>query len=109
VQFAIWTIMGSLAYNSVTHRGPYTAPDQAKTDALVALADKAYSQNWLTPSFLNDVLIWTPASANTSQRFITYETNPLYYTPEPGTMVFMGTGVLLIVLGRIRLGRGKRS
>jgi hypothetical protein len=109
VQYAIWTIMGSLLQNTVTGRGPYTTPDPTKTQTLIDLADKAYAQNWLTPKFLNDVLIWTPNSANTSQRFITYETNPQYFTPEPGTMIFMGTGVLLIALGRIRFGRAKRQ
>jgi len=89
ISMAIWQLMGTLG----------STPQDPKAQPYVALAQSAFIQGLITAPFLSSINIWSPGPGVTAQRFITAA------TPEPGTLVFMGTGVLLIALGRIRRRR----
>jgi hypothetical protein len=105
-QYAIWTIMSTLPSGGVP------TAFQAATSLLVSEAQNAYKNGLIknttsAPSYLSQVYIWTPTGGG-SQSFVTLVNNPDMIhaaIPEPGTMIFMGTGVLLMALGRIRRRR----
>ena len=94
VSLAIWQLMGTLVQNGQT-----TQADPA-AQHFIDIATAAYTSGQITSSFLSGVDIWhpgTPGSGSTAeQRFI------VATTPEPGTVIFLGTGVLLIALSQIR-------
>jgi hypothetical protein len=107
VQFAIWSIMSTLPTGVLVD-----VNNNKNALALVTQAVAFYNQykntSYLNPavagSFMNGVRFWTPDGSaanglpNGNQRFVTV-------TPEPGTVVFLGTGVLLLALSRIRRRR----
>jgi hypothetical protein len=97
ISMAIWQLMGTLTQN-----GNSTPPDPAAQN-FIDLATAAYNSGQISSSFLSSVDIWnpgTPGSGSTAeQRFI------VATTPEPGTMLFLGTGALLMALSRIRRRR----
>jgi hypothetical protein len=97
ISLAIWQLMGTLVQN-----GQSTRADPA-AQHFIDLAITAHNSGEITSSFLNSVEIWhpgTPGSGSTAeQRFI------VATIPEPGTMVFLGTGLALIALSRIRRRR----
>jgi hypothetical protein len=105
-QYAIWTIMNTLPSGGVP------TAFQAATNLLVTEAKNAYKDGLIkntpsAPSYLSQVYIWTPTGGG-SQSFVTLVNNPDMIhsaVPEPGTMIFMATGVLLMALGRIRRRR----
>jgi hypothetical protein len=94
VSMAIWQLMGTLTQN-----GSSTLPDPAAQHFL-DIATTAYTNGQISSSFLNSVNIWhpgTPGSGSTAeQRFIEAT------TPEPTTLVFLGSGLLLFALHQIR-------
>jgi hypothetical protein len=97
ISMAIWQLMGTLTQN-----GQSTPADPA-AQHFIDLATTAYNSGQITSSFLSSVNIWnpgTPGSGSTAeQRFI------VATTPEPGTVVILGSGLLLIALSRIRRHR----
>jgi hypothetical protein len=97
------------------------ATSETNTPNAIAYAALAVSEVQNHPTvfaigstFMNTVLVWTPSVFTASsgstiisgnQRFISAGSMPpgvLTSTPEPGTVVFLGTGVLLMALSRIR-------
>ena len=106
IQMAIWKIMGTLGATPEDPTRPAnTTITYAQTFASMAL--DAYNNGIIKP--LSNFSVWAPDSFSASQRFVVAVKDDQLFAPEPGTTVFMGTGVLLIALGRIRRGRGKRS
>lgn len=98
ISMAIWQIMGTLDLN-----GSHTPPDPAAAP-YIRLAESAYSSGRISDEFLSDVKIWSPASGVNSQRFITaVRDDDLFEStvPEPGTWIFLGSGILLMGLSRI--------
>lgn len=98
ISMAIWQIMGTLDLN-----GNHTPPDPAAAP-YIRLAESAYSSGRISDEFLSDVKIWSPASGVNSQRFITaVRDDDLFEStvPEPGTWIFLGSGILLMGLSRI--------
>jgi hypothetical protein len=97
ISMAIWQLMGTLTQN-----GSSTLPDPA-AQHFIDLATTAYNNGQISSSFLSSVNIWNPGTpgggSTAEQRFI--EAN----TPEPATLVFLGSGLLLIAFSRIRRGR----
>ena len=97
ISMAIWQLMGTLSQN-----GSSTPPDPA-AQQFIELATTAYNNGQISSSFLSGVNIWnpgTPGSPSTAeQRFI------VATTPEPTTLVFLGSGLLLIALSQIRRRR----
>jgi hypothetical protein len=97
ISMAIWQLMGTLTQN-----GNSTPADPA-AQQFIDIATTAYNSGQISSSFLSGVDIWhpgTPGSGSTAeQRFI------VATTPEPGTLLFLGTGVLLMALSRIRRRR----
>jgi hypothetical protein len=92
IAMAIWQLMGTLG---TTQADPAAAP-------YILLAQSAYSNHLIPASFLNNVTIWTPDQPGSSQRFITAvpdDSTITSATPEPGTAVFLGSGVVLLALG----------
>jgi|ERR1035438_312145 hypothetical protein len=111
IQTAIWDVMHTLPGVTVT--------GNALTDYNKAVSEVANNPTLFATgsAFMNTVLVWTPSpfTVNTgttivsgNQRFIGVGSltpqiiTTLTSTPEPGTMVFLGTGVLLMALSRIR-------
>jgi hypothetical protein len=97
ISMAIWQLMGTLGS---------TAPDPAALP-YIQMAQSAYNDGLIAP-YLSSFSIWTPSAGVSSQKFITairLDTMVLSATPEPGTVVFLGTGVLLMGLSRIRRRR----
>jgi hypothetical protein len=105
-QLAIWSVMGSLGGYTGAYNGDTTAQGY-KASAIAAVGDQV--KYGINSAFMSTVEIFTPASwvydvngnittIGTDQRFIVF-------TPEPGTIVLLGTGVLLLALGRIRRRR----
>jgi hypothetical protein len=94
ISMAIWQLMGTLTQN-----GSSTPPDPA-AQPFIDLATTAYLNGQISSSFLSGVNIWnpgTPDRASTAeQRFIEAS------TPEPATVVFLGSVLLPIALSRIR-------
>lgn len=98
ISMAIWQIMGTLDLD-----GNHTPPDPAAAP-YIRLAESAYSSGRISDEFLSDVKIWSPASGVNSQRFITaVRDDDLFEStvPEPGTWIFLGSGILLMGLSRI--------
>ena len=97
ISMAIWQLMGPLTQN-----GSSPPPDPA-AQHFIDIATTAYNNGQISNSFLSSVNIWnpgTPGSNSTAeQRFI------VATTPEPTTLVFLGSGLLLIALSRIRRRR----
>src|ERR1035438_6894894 len=63
-------------------------------------------QGRIPESFLDRVSVWTPQTPGSSQRFITALRDDSMIedaVPEPGTALFLSSGLLLLVLGRISL------
>ena len=94
VSMAIWQLMGTLTQN-----GSSTVPDPA-AQHFIDIATTAYTNGQISSSFLSSVNIWnpgTPDSGSTAeQRFI------VATTPEPSTLAFLGSGLLLISLHQVR-------
>ena len=101
MQLAIWSIMGTLPSGVTVSLTVNSAAYAYKQQAATFVSG---SSSAALSAFMSTVKIWTPdgwsptGSPTQNQRFITF-------TPEPGTMVFMGTGVLLLALSRIRRRR----
>jgi len=113
ISMAIWQIMGSLpTQDGIASNDPAAAP-------FVALAQDAwtnllqYPLNPLMVAFNSNVMVFAPTGS--TQRFVAaYSDSTLISaaysdsaltnaaTPEPGTMVLLGTGSLLIALGCAR-------
>jgi hypothetical protein len=94
VSMAIWQLMGTLTQN-----GSSTLPDPAAQQFL-DIATTAYTNGQISSSFLSSVDIWNPGTpgsgSSAEQRFI------VATTPEPTTLVFLGSGLLLFALHQIR-------
>jgi hypothetical protein len=105
VSLAIWSTMQTLGgtgftVSSTVNSGAYL--DFINAQNAVTGNPGMYAP---TSAFMSGFSIWTPTGwsatdTSASQRFIVFTP-----TPEPGTLAFMGTGVLLLVLGRIRRRR----
>lgn len=98
ISMAIWQLMGTMG---ATPLDPAAQP-------YVQLAQSAYSSGLITDEFLRSVSIWTPNRDVTSQRFITAVRDDgvtQSAIPEPGTVVFLLTGVLFMALSRVRRRR----
>jgi hypothetical protein len=108
ISMAIWQLMGTMG----------TTPNDPAAQPYIQLAQFADSDNAITPSFLGDVSIWTPTPAGSSQRFVTAirkdslifdalreDLAALDNAPEPGTIVLLSIGVLLMAFGGIRRRR----
>src|ERR1039457_5522568 len=97
ISMAIWQLMGTLSQN-----GSSTPPDPA-AQHFIELATTAYNGGQISSSFLSSVDIWNPGTpgrpTTAEQRFL------VATVPEPTTLVFLGSGLLLIALGRIRRRR----
>ena len=102
IQLAIWYIMGTLPSTLTVSSTVNTA-----AWAYVVKAQNAVAANPTLfaagSTFMNSVQIWMPTTG--TQRFITVGIEPPPGVPEPSTIVFLGTGLLLLALGRIRLRR----
>jgi hypothetical protein len=97
ISMAIWQLMGTLTQN-----GSSIPPDPA-AQYFVDLATTAYNNHQISSAFLSSVNIWnpgTPGSGSTAEQRFIYTA-----TPEPTTLVFLGSGLLLIALSRIRRRR----
>ena len=93
ISMAIWELMGTLGS---------TQPDPAAA-VYIQMAQSAYSEGRIPAAFLRNVSIWTPDQPGSEQRFMTaFRDDSMIQevVPEPGTAVFLGTGVLLVALGR---------
>lgn len=102
IAMAIWQLMGTLGS---------TAPDPA-AQPYVLLAQNAYAQGLLTPAFLNKVSIWTPNVASSSQRFVTAVRDDSVIkgvVPEPGTALYLGSGVLLAWISAVVFRRKRQT
>jgi hypothetical protein len=108
ISMAIWQLMGTMG----------ATPNDPAAQPYIQLAQFADSNNAITPSFLGDVSIWTPTPAGSSQRFVTAirkdslifdalreDLAALDNAPEPGTIVLLSIGVLLMAFGGIRRRR----
>jgi MYXO-CTERM domain-containing protein len=77
------------------------------------LAQYAYPHDLIPTTFLTSVSIWTPDQPGSQQRFMTAVRDDSMIQsalPEPGTAVFLGTGVLLLALaGGVAMRRRKHS
>jgi hypothetical protein len=77
------------------------------------VAQYAYSHGLIPAAFLTSVSIWTPDQPSSQQRFMTAVRDDSMVQsalPEPGTAVFLGTGVLLLALaGGVAMRRRKRA
>jgi hypothetical protein len=103
ISMAIWQIMGSLpTQDGIAGNDPAAAP-------FVALAQDAwtnllqYPLNPLMVAFNSNVMVFTPTGS--TQRFVAAYSDSAVIdaaTPEPGTMLLLGTGSLLMVLGCAR-------
>ena len=121
IQHAIWLVMGTL---NVTVDGPASLAAQNYFGAAVktlqnypSLFPQAGVQVWTPANWtFNSVAsnFWSPGGGqpNANQRFISLTNSPVpvqdfqkFLAPEPGTMIFLGTGVLLMALSRIRSRR----
>jgi hypothetical protein len=94
IAMAIWQLMGTLGS---------TALDPA-AQPYVLLAQSAFSQGLITPAFLKKVSIWEPAVSSSSQRFVTAVRDDDMFksaVPEPGTAIYLGSGVLLAGIGAL--------
>jgi hypothetical protein len=104
ISMAIWQLMGTMG----------ATPLDPAAQQYIHIAQSAYASGLITPAFLSSVNIWTPSPVGSVQRFVTAVrddsmsltivpndsiTSP---TPEPGSMVFLASGVLLIALSRVR-------
>jgi hypothetical protein len=93
ISMAIWQLMETMGS---------TPPDPA-AQPFIQLAQSAYSNDLITPDFLSGVSIWSPNPAGSSQRFVTAIRDDSMIrsaVPEPGTLVLLGIGVLLLVVSR---------
>ena len=118
IQHAIWVVMGTL---NVSVDGAASAAAQNYAGAAVktvlnfpSLFPQAGVEVWAPANWtFNSVPgnFWSPGNghAYANQRFINLVSSPIpvqdlqkYLAPEPGTVVFLGTGVLLMALSRIR-------
>lgn len=100
ISLAIWSIMGTLPSNLTLTLAQTTA-----MNSYVTLAQNIVTNNPLysaSSAFMSTVSIWIPTNTNANQRFITVSTLPPGSVPEPGTIVFLSTGVVLLALSRIR-------
>jgi hypothetical protein len=91
MSLAIWQLMRTMGD---------TKPDPAAAP-YVQFAQYAYSHDLIPTTFLASVSIWTPDLPGSEQRFMTaVRDDSMIETvlPEPGTAVFLGTGVLLLGL-----------
>lgn len=98
ISMAIWQLVGTLGS---------TQPDPAAAP-FIQLAQYAYTHNLITTSFLSSVQLWSPTTAGTSQSFLTAVKDDNMIgnaVPEPGTVVFLGTGMVLMLLSQIRRKR----
>jgi hypothetical protein len=97
IQMAIWQIMGTLGSTSA----------DLGAETYVSTAQAAYLSNLITPD-ISHFSIWAPQHLGDTQRFvIAVEDEHMIRSaiPEPGTVIFLGTGVLLMALSRIRRRR----
>ena len=90
IQMAIWQIMGTLGSNP--------QDNSVQTQNFVSMVSSLTQASFTGTLLMDTARIWRPDATNSSQRFVTV-------TPEPDTMIFMGTGVLLLAFSRIRRRR----
>jgi hypothetical protein len=85
-QFAVWNL-----FANVTGNGYYQANQTAINDISNAAVTDV-DNNTLPPGFsYGNYVLYTPTSAGTNQDFIGPNLGP---TPEPGTLMLFGTGLL---------------
>ena len=92
ISMAIWQLMGTMGD---------TRPDPAAAP-YIQFAQYAYSHDLIPTAFMTSVSIWTPEQLSSQQRFMTAVRDDSMIQsalPEPGTAVFLGTGLLLLALG----------
>ena len=90
---AIWEIMGTF---------PTISPLQtAQAAPYLQLAQSAYNNGQISTAFLDRVQVFVPDNTS-AQRFVVAVRDDQMFTPEPGTWVFLATGIGLIALGRRR-------
>jgi hypothetical protein len=105
IQLAIWYIMGTLP-TGVTVSATQNAAAWAYATQAQNIVTNNPSLFLATSTFMSTVSVWIPTTG--TQRFVTVGSltpQILNATPEPGTVVFLGTGVLLLALSRIRRRR----
>ena len=95
IQLAIWYVMTTLPTSKSMTTNALGYVDTAVK--YHSSADVKYALIW-TPTGFN-AIVRGSTPVNGDQRFISN------VVPEPGTMVFLGTGVLLLALSRIRRRR----
>ena len=95
ISMAIWQLMGTLAQN-----GSSTPPDPA-AQQFIDIATTAYNNGQISDEFLSSINIWNPGTPGSTdeQRFI------VATAPEPTTLAFLGSGLLLVALRPIRRRR----
>ena len=86
VSLAIWQIMGTSD----------VAPDLA-AQPFVLMAQDAYVHGQIPQALLDRVVVWSPALPGASQRFL--RVDPETESPEPGTILFIALGLLMITCG----------
>jgi hypothetical protein len=101
IQYAIWQEMGTNTKNNVTYTDNPKAASYMQTAATTLTTDPF----WSSMAYLKNVYVWIPVVnvagtytfSTAAQRFVTATA-----APEPGTLAFLGTGVLLLALGKLR-------
>jgi hypothetical protein len=106
IQYAIWQSMGTNGSSTDLKAAPFMQQAAAVTNP------SHPDPFWTSTGYLSSVYLWIPVKITGSGTWTVYTYNPLSQrfvtqtaAPEPGTVVFLGTGVLLMALSRIRRRR----
>jgi hypothetical protein len=98
ISFAIWEIM--------TPSSIPTMPASAITAAapFVSLANSAYTSGVINAAFLSQIKIFVPTNPAIQSFVMAVSDTPMdkAATPEPGTMVMLGAGLLLVGFSRYK-------
>jgi len=102
IQYAVWQEMGTNTKSGVTYTDSKAAPYMTQAAAKVSPVADPF---WTSAAYLKSVYMWIPVTgaagsytfSAAAQRFVTATA-----APEPGTLAFLGTGILLLALGKLR-------
>ena len=97
ISMAIWQIMGELG----------SQPADPKAAPYIQMAQAAFNDNLIPADFLAQVRVFSPNDSRIQPFMTAVRDDEMIAnaTPEPGTWLFLATGIGLIALGRLR-GRG---